>query len=238
MKEKITGMKNNKPLKQKAYGSIPHLSNSKIDQQADKKISIGQEEILTKKVRDWKDLIIVQEKVDGSCVCIAKIKNKIYALTKAGYEAKTSPFEFLHKFGEWVDKNINVFDDMLENNERLCGEWMLKVHSLKYNLPHDYFVAFDIIRDKKRILYLDFIKRISKYGICSTYLIHIGQPITVKNAMEKMGPGGHGCLEIPEGLVYRAEREGNVDFLAKYVRFGKVDGKYLDENIENLIMGQ
>jgi hypothetical protein len=34
------------------------------------------------------------------------------------------------------------------------------------------------------------------------------------------------CNEI-EGVVYRVERKGVVDFLAKYVRPDKVDGKYL-----------
>jgi hypothetical protein len=36
------------------------------------------------------------------------------------------------------------------------------------------------------------------------------------------------CDEI-EGVVYRVERKGKVDFLAKYVRPDKVDGSYLPE---------
>jgi hypothetical protein len=35
------------------------------------------------------------------------------------------------------------------------------------------------------------------------------------------------CDEI-EGVVYRVERYGLVDFLAKYVRPDKVDGKHLE----------
>jgi len=33
-----------------------------------------------------------------------------------------------------------------------------------------------------------------------------------------------------EGVVYRVERKGKVDFLAKWVRHDKVDGKYVPEN--------
>lgn len=38
------------------------------------------------------------------------------------------------------------------------------------------------------------------------------------------------CDKI-EGAVWRVERKGVVDFLAKYVRHGKVDGKYIDQEI-------
>ena len=42
----------------------------------------------------------------------------------------------------------------------------------------------------------------------------------------------HGALDPIEGAGkggWRVEREGTVDFLAKYVRAGKVDGAYLPE---------
>ena len=225
---------NNKPLNRKSYGSIAHLSNSKLNQQADKKIETGQELMLTKKVRDWKDLIIIQEKVDGSNICFAKIDNKIVALTKAGYEAKTSPYQFHHKIDDWLSDNYFQFHYLLNNDERICGEWMTKVHSLKYNLPHGPFIAFDIIdKNNKRILYLDFIKRTNSVNITTAGLVHIGQPLDVMRAMKKMSKGYHGCLETPEGLVYRVEREGRVDFLAKYVRPGKIDGLYIKDEIEN-----
>ena len=51
------------------YGSIPHLSTSKMSQQADKKIAFGQEEILTKKARDWKDMIVLTEFVQVEHRC-------------------------------------------------------------------------------------------------------------------------------------------------------------------------
>jgi hypothetical protein len=56
----------------KNYGSIPHLSTNKMTQQADKKIHIGQEKILTQKSRDWKDTIIITENIGGSNAGVIK----------------------------------------------------------------------------------------------------------------------------------------------------------------------
>ena len=53
----------------------------------------GQQNIMTKKSRDKKDLIIVQEKLDGSNCSVAKINGEIIALGRAGYLAKTSRWE-------------------------------------------------------------------------------------------------------------------------------------------------
>ena len=67
---KILGFKN--------YGSIPHLSNSKLGD-GDHYINSGQEFILTQKPRDRHDNILVFEKYDGSNVGVCKKDNKIYA---------------------------------------------------------------------------------------------------------------------------------------------------------------
>ena len=66
-----------KPLDRKNYGSIPHLSNSKLGEN-DYYISVGQERILTEKKRDKHDLILAFEKYDGSNVGIGKVNGKIF----------------------------------------------------------------------------------------------------------------------------------------------------------------
>jgi len=78
--------KNIKPLGHKAYGSIPHLPYSRLGP-GDHHIGQGQAEIATKKARDKNDLIIVQEKLDGSNCSVAKINGKIIALGRSGYLA-------------------------------------------------------------------------------------------------------------------------------------------------------
>ena len=39
----------------------------------------------------------------------------------------------------------------------------------------------------------------------------------------------HGATDPVEGAMWRVERQGKVDFLAKFVVEGKVDGAYLPE---------
>lgn len=225
-------MNNEKPLGYKNYGSIPHLQDSKLNQQADKKIHINQEKLLTKKPRDWKDLVIVTEKLDGSNVGICKKDGFIYPIGRSGYIAITSPHKQHKKFYEWVMQNYERFKALLKEGERICGEWLYQVHTLRYDLKHEPFVAFDFFLDKEtRMCYIPFIKKMAKFNITTAHLVHIGQPITTKRAMKLLGQGGHGCLEVPEGLVYRIERDNKVDFLSKYVRPGKEDGKYMKEEI-------
>lgn len=217
------------------YGSIPHLSTSKLTQQADKKITAGQEEILTKKARDWKDLIIVTEKLDGSNVGVVRVMGTQYPITRAGYIAASSPYAQHTYFTEWFERNTKKFT-WIPEGWRICGEWMAQAHGTKYDITYEHpFVAFDIFTNlNKRIPYIDFVQFCSINGIQYVPLLHIGQPISIKNALALLGGGRYGVCENPEGVVYRVERDGEVDFLAKWVRADKEDGKYLDSELYNI----
>ncbi len=54
-------------------------------------------------------------------------------------------------------------------------------------------------------------------------------PCSVETALSFIATSAHGALDPVEGAVWRVERRGEVDFLAKYVRPDKVDGVYLPE---------
>lgn len=221
----------------KNYNSIPHLSISKLNQQADRKINDRQEKILTKKARDWRDTIIVTEKLDGSNVGILKKDNKVYAITRSGFLAKDSNYKQHKMFNKFVGKYYELFYCLLENNWRICGEWMYQTHGTIYNNISigNLFIAFDIFNENnERLNYIDFIKKTSEHDIQTTPLIHIGHPISIKNSLKILGNGIFDpTCEKPEGVVYRVERNGKCDFLAKYVYFDKIDGKYLNEEILN-----
>ena len=60
-------------------------------------------------------------------------------------------------------------------------------------------------------------------------MIHIGQPFKLKYSIEAIKTSGHNAIDKVEGVVYRCERKGIVDFLCKYVRPDKEDGIYLPE---------
>jgi ATP-dependent RNA circularization protein (DNA/RNA ligase family) len=219
---------NKKPLGQKAYGSIPHLPNSRLGL-GEHHVEKGQEIIATKKARDYKDLIIVQEKLDGSNCCVAKLNGQILPLVRSGYLADTSPYEQHHLFARWVKANEKRFDILLNENERICGEWLAQAHGTIYKLNHEPFVVFDLFVNNERLTYHNFLLRVLPLGFVVPNLVHIGQPISVDKALKKVEVSGHGAVDEVEGVIYRVEREGKVDFIAKYVKHSKVDGKYLPE---------
>lgn len=217
-----------KPLGQKAYGSIAHLPFSRIGT-GDHYLQEGQAIIATKQARDKKDLVIVQEKLDGSNCSVAKKDGKILALTRAGYLANTSPYSQHHLFDSWVKENESRFDKLLKEGERICGEWLAQAHGTRYNLKHEPFVVFDLFANNKRLVYHSFLLRVLPLGFAVPNLIHIGQPFPIDKALKSVEVSGHGAIDEVEGVVYRVEREGVVDFLTKYVKLHKVDGIYLPE---------
>lgn len=220
------------------YGSIPHLSTSKMFQQADKKINEGQERIMTEKVRDWHDLIIVTEKIDGSNVGIVNKSGTLHAIGRSGYSCNSSDYEQHKLFELWCQKNVDRFL-WLPENYRICGEWCIQAHGTIYDITNESpFVAFDIIdSNNNRIDYIEFIGLCKKYNIPMVPLLHIGQPISLKNAIKLMIPGHYGNPETPEGVVYRVQKGKKFDFIAKWVNGFKEDGKYLGETIWNKGVG-
>lgn len=231
---------NDKPLGKKCYGSIPHLSGSRLGEK-DYKITEGQELILTKKARDWKDLIIVTEKLDGSNCSIAKIDGRIVALTRSGNLAYNSKYKQHHIFSIWVRKFSDYFSFLLNKNWRITGEWMLQAHGTKYKIDDKcmLFRPFDIFIENERINYLEMCSIINYCNgmfameINPPELLHIGQPISMKNVEKKLIEIEKNRIDKCEGAVWRVERDSNVDFLAKYVRQNKVDGIYMKDEIYN-----
>lgn len=217
-----------KPIHGKNYGSIPHLSNSKLGGN-DYFISEGQERILTTKARDKNDNILVFEKYDGSNVGIVKIGRKIFALTRSGYEARKSPYKHHHCFYNWVKKRELLFADMLQNGERIVGEWMMQAHGIIYKIDTDPIVFFDYFNsNNQRVLHEELGANAIKYGLQLPRQIHEGSPITVEQLLPHLNKKTKGIesVELPEGMVYRVERKGKVDFLAKWVRRDFEAGKY------------
>lgn len=233
---------NGKPLGHKSYGSIAHVKGSRTGT-ADRHCADGHMQIACIALRNKHDRVIVQEKVDGSNVSIALIDDEIIALTRSGYTADTSPFIMHHYFNAWVKINEDRFRTVLRSGERLCGEWMLIAHGTRYDLPHEPFVAFDIMQRKHERLPFDvFMSRIKAGDFVFPKVLSDGPSVSVDSAMSMLGIYGfHGAVERAEGVVWRVEHNklnnkttGNpggrhyiVDFLVKYVRHNKVDGKYL-----------
>lgn len=216
-----------KPLGRKNYGSIGHLPHSRVGA-GDWHVPQGQADIATLKTRDRFDVVIVQEKLDGSNVGVAKVDGRIIALGRAGYPAQSSKYEQHQLFAYWVRQNEKRFDKVLNEGERIVGEWLAQAHGTVYNLgSREPFAAFDLMLGEYRLPYAQFINRIGT-TFDTPNLLHIGKALPLVDALQIHRIKNYGCADI-EGVVYRVERKGEVDFLCKYVRPDKVDGKYLPE---------
>lgn len=218
-----------KPLGMKAYGSIPHLPGSRKGP-GDHHCHEGQAKICTEKARDKHDRIIVQEKLDGSCVAVAKVDGKIISMGRSGYEACSSPYEQHQLFAAWVRDNMGRFDSVLNDGERIVGEWLAQAHGTKYALIHEPFVPFDLITGTQRNPYNDFL-RVTSFGMFTTprVLNDAKTPMSIESVKEAITHSGHGAIDPVEGAVWRVQRKGKVDFLAKWVRPDKQDGIYLEK---------
>lgn len=223
-----------KPLgQQKAYGHIGHLPGSRMGP-GDHKLNPGQARIATERPRDKHDRIWVQEKLDGSCCAVARIDGVLHPLQRAGWPAASSPFAQHHLFADWVWANQERFMAVLRDGERLVGEWLAMAHGTRYDLTgREPFVAFDLMTGPDRLTLDDFLNRVYVAGFAVPELIGEG-PTSIDAAMGKLADGGYyGALDPVEGAVWRVERKGQVDFLAKYVRPDKVDGSYFDNETWN-----
>jgi hypothetical protein len=214
-----------KPLNKKCYGSIPHLPNSRVGP-GDHHVNEGQFRICCEQVKQ-KETIYVEEKLDGSCVGVAKVDGQVIALGRAGYLASSSRFLQHRYFSDWVTENYKRFDIVLKEGERIVGEWLAQAHGTKYELFHEPFVAFDVMIKDGRLSFNE--KRSYLYSFVQPKVLHVGKPITVEEVEKNLEPSGHGAIDPVEGAVWRVERGNKVLFLSKWLRPDKIDGIYLPE---------
>lgn len=218
-----------KPLGRKTYGSIPHLPASRMSP-ADHACTPGMARIATERPRDERDRIIVEEKLDGSCVGVAHHDGRIFALGRAGYLAQTSGWEQHQLFAAYVRERENFWRYALRPGQRLICEWMAQAHGTRYTLPHGPLVAFDLMEGDRRLPFNERQNLCARFEIPTPRLLHVGGPLSIEEAMTRHGDGDHGLIfDPPEGAVWRVERDGEFDFIVKWVRPDKVDGKYLSE---------
>ena len=215
------------------YGSIPHLPGSRAA--SDRTLSPAlARRLLERTAARAGDEVIVQEKLDGSCVAIVRGEHgRLEARGREGRLAAESRNEGRRMFAAWLTEHEGRLDGLLADGEVLVGEWLALVHGTRYELAHDLFVPFDLVRGPERVRApLDELAaRLAGVALPSPAVVHRGPPIAIDAACTLLGEHGkHGAVDPAEGLVYRVERAGVVVLIAKWVRPGKVDGSYLPEN--------
>jgi hypothetical protein len=217
-----------KVLGHKNYGSIPHLPGSRQGRD-DVGCNAGQAKIATSDIRK-PFRVIVQEKLDGSNVGVFRENGQLFALTRSGWLARDSRFLQHLVFDKYVAANRSRFLSVLNDGERLVGEWLLQAHGTRYEFSgKEPFVAFDIMVEHTRLVWKKFQDRIGS-EFDTPVVISDGWPISTGEAMDRLGRHGfYGAIDLPEGAVWRVEKDDKVVFLCKYVRPDKIDGKYLPE---------
>lgn len=212
------------------FGNISHLPGSRLKDSGDTVIDEKLIKYFTEGVQFRKrDKVFVTEKVDGANIGVYKSGGKLYPIMRKGFDVRGSSRGFLREFGDFVSDNAERFDKLLKDGERVCGEWMIKTHSLFYDMDHEPFIVFDIIKGIDRPTYDEVVTRALDCGFKTTGLVNKGEA-SVEHALELMGKGFHGvCGGKPEGLVYRYERDGRYCMAAKYVSNSTVDGEYMDD---------
>lgn len=218
-----------KPLDGKAYGSIGHLPTSKLGD-GDHMIDVSQASMMTEAVKQKGDTVIVEQKLDGSCVAVAMLDDRsIVAIGRAGHLAVSSPYEQHRRFAAYVTENHDRFVDLLAPGQRVVGEWLAQAHGTRYSVPHELFVPFDIMTGPDRMSRDRFWLECSKRKFTVPQVVSYGPPIGAGEAMSKLDQSFHGAIDPCEGVVYRYERKGRVLFLAKHVRHDFVPGRYFPE---------
>jgi hypothetical protein len=223
-----------RPLRRRAYGSIGHLPGSRVGP-SDRHVTEGQARLCTVRVRDRHDRVIVQEKLDGSCVSVARVGDAILALGREGDLAARSPNDARRMWARWVGEQEARFLAVLADGERLAGEWLALAHSTRYVLSHEPFVVFDLLRGPVRAPWSELRARADRAGLTTPWVVHEGGAIAVEEALSRLGEHGHhGAIDPVEGAIWRLERdlpggETRVDLVAKFVRPGKIDGAFLPE---------
>lgn len=210
------------------YPSIPHLPGSRCA--TDRTVSFG---VARRCIDPASTLagseVIVQEKLDGSCVAITRRNGHLLALGREGRPCAESGNEARRWFATWVGRQPARFDFVAEG-EILAGEWLALVHGTRYALDHEPFVPFDLSIDRRRVTVDTLAARLAGSGLVMPRVVHRGAPLPIDEAVARLGRGLHGAVDLPEGLVYRVERKGEVITVAKWVRPEKRDGSLLPEN--------
>lgn len=223
-----------------SYPTIQHLPGSKMRDRDDKCLNQREVDWLTIRTRLQSDVVIVTEKVDGCNVGVVKKDYQLYPVIRKGYDVITNEYDWIREFANFVSINAERFDCLLKNGERVCGEWMIKTHTLSYRMPHEPFIAFDLINGTERERYLTARERLEYHGFTTAGLVHYGTAIPVEMALKLLQSGFHGVLGQPEGVVYRYETVKNGWlFNAKYVSNPLVgDQELFKNNIESNLMNK
>ena len=241
----ITKEKNlkNKLLSYKTYASIPHLSFSRLGP-SESTVDAKQESyLLGQWPPEFSCNLIVEEKLDGSNVCVVLKDNELLTLSRNGFDCATSNQEQHLMFARYVKKNTAKFKALFGSLDkpgelRIVGEWLALAHGTKYTVD-DPFVVLDAYshtsQEDKQInwfrvnaaaLSLGFRRPALFLNIKDQQML-TGFPDIALSKNNDAHDGIEGCIF----RLLRKKKKADLNYepwlIAKAIFPHKVDGKYL-----------
>jgi hypothetical protein len=102
-----------------------------------------------------------------------------------------------------------------------------------YQIETEPFIAFDYFQNLERITASDLTNYLRPVGFTTPRIIAIGwEPRPIEPMLRRLNvKTRHPVISngLPEGLIYRVERKGKLDFIAKFVRKDFEPGIFLPE---------
>ena len=90
--------------------------------------------------------------------------------------------------------------ELLNDGEWLVGEWLALAHSTRYQLSHEPLVVFDGFSQGQQWS-LDQLSERLRGAAPQPTLLHRGGALSIAAMLERLGAGGHGSVEPPEGAA-------------------------------------
>ena len=211
------------------YPRIPHLPGSRVGP-AERYAAPAFTARATVAADD--DRVIVTEKLDGSCVALVGAAAGIEARGRDGGLCAASRNDGRRGFAAWVAARAARLAAHVAPGERVMIEWLALAHGTRYALPHGPAVVIDgFAADGARWGFDAVVARAAALALPTPAVLHDGAALAVELALARLGARGHhGALDPAEGVMYRLERGARVRGLAKLVRPGKIDGRYLADH--------
>ncbi len=123
---------------------------------------------------------------------------------------------------------------VLTPGQRIIGDWLGQAHGTRYDIeePHEAFVVFDLMEGQTRQPWSVVVEAAIHLPVSLPGYLRTHEPMEPVAAFETLI--AHHIIpmtppEQPEGVVFRLERRGKVEFLAKWVRPDFVPGVHLSE---------
>jgi hypothetical protein len=183
-----------RPLGRKAYFKIAHLPGSRTgpsDRTAP--LELAERCLVTPRPGET---VLVEEKLDGSCVAVARVAGQLLALGREGTLAERSGNPGRRLFAEWVTEHASLFAELLADGEWLVGEWLALAHSTHYELRHAPLVVFDGFSRGAQWTRDALSERLDG-KLPQAALLHRGGALGIEAMLEKLGAGQHGAVEPP-----------------------------------------